>query len=483
MSIKAKKHNKIDLSQYYRFFNRPVTLNQAQYYSWSCSSDLERILGKGLWHQLYIFKGDNADGYFLKQEWDKFNDYVYNVCLQDKKFLQESNDQVEKEAKEIESFFADFKKIDFSKLSRQELYEKFKESDIVLKTKVASLWVGFLLEDVVEKKMLEIFKKYELPTEEAFSIITSVSRLNELSQEKIELLQIAAEDGDIEESLARHHKKYQYLPCYSVNVTPCDIEYFRERIQGLDKNKAKEKIAEIKNGFIAAKAGLDEFIKSTQFEPLDNIFIHYLHGFHFLKDYRSHFRSFMMFYMRQMVLEIGRRYEIDPTSISLLLGEEILELLSHDKTSDNIQKILESRAGGDSLYIFENEKDRVILRKDVSFNDVVDRQTHFKGTIANRGVARGEVKIIMNPNSINKVNEGAVLVSSMTRPDFLPAIKKAAALITNEGGMLCHAAIVSRELRKPCIIGTKIATDVLRDGDLVEVNADEGLVKIIKRKN
>lgn len=103
------------------------------------------------------------------------------------------------------------------------------------------------------------------------------------------------------------------------------------------------------------------------------------------------------------------------------------------------------------------------------------------GTPAYTGKARGTVRIVPGVKSLNKVNEGDILVSHMTLPDFLPAIKKAAAIVTDEGGMLCHAAIVSRELKKPCIIGTKIATQVLKDGDLVEVDANRGVVKIIKK--
>jgi pyruvate,water dikinase len=69
----------------------------------------------------------------------------------------------------------------------------------------------------------------------------------------------------------------------------------------------------------------------------------------------------------------------------------------------------------------------------------------------------------------------------MTTPEFVPLIKLAKAIITNVGGITCHAAIVSREMNKPCIIGTKIATKVLKDGDLVEVDANRGVIKILKR--
>ena len=67
----------------------------------------------------------------------------------------------------------------------------------------------------------------------------------------------------------------------------------------------------------------------------------------------------------------------------------------------------------------------------------------------------------------------------MTSPDYVPYLKKVAAIVTDEGGVNCHAAIVSREMNIPCIIGTKIATQVLKDDDRVEVDADNGIVKIL----
>ncbi len=67
----------------------------------------------------------------------------------------------------------------------------------------------------------------------------------------------------------------------------------------------------------------------------------------------------------------------------------------------------------------------------------------------------------------------------MTTPDFLPAMERAAAFVTEEGGITCHAAIVAREMKKPCVIGTKIATKVFKDGDRVEVDATKGVVRKI----
>ena len=104
-----------------------------------------------------------------------------------------------------------------------------------------------------------------------------------------------------------------------------------------------------------------------------------------------------------------------------------------------------------------------------------------RGTVANKGLSVGNVKIIFNREQFSKVKKGNILVAPMTTPIYLPIMKKAAAFVTDEGGITCHAAILSREMKKPCIIGTKIASKVLKDGDLVEVDANKGVVKILKR--
>lgn len=101
------------------------------------------------------------------------------------------------------------------------------------------------------------------------------------------------------------------------------------------------------------------------------------------------------------------------------------------------------------------------------------------GMSASRGLAKGRVKIVNKTEDMVKINKGDILCSVTTRPDLLPAIYRSGAIITDAGGVTSHAAIISRELRIPCIVGTKIATQVLKDGDLVEVDAEEGIVRIL----
>ncbi|MEM0350862.1 MAG: putative PEP-binding protein, partial [Archaeoglobaceae archaeon] len=103
-----------------------------------------------------------------------------------------------------------------------------------------------------------------------------------------------------------------------------------------------------------------------------------------------------------------------------------------------------------------------------------------KGLGASPGIASGYVKIVSGLEDIAKVKDGDVLVAVMTTPDMVPAMKRASAIVTDEGGMTCHAAIVSRELGVPAVVGTKKATEVLKDGMLVTVDGERGIVYLGK---
>jgi len=131
----------------------------------------------------------------------------------------------------------------------------------------------------------------------------------------------------------------------------------------------------------------------------------------------------------------------------------------------------------DELNIELNDQDSFISGK----SEVGEGE--FRGKIANKGKVRGTVRIVSSTKDLDRVKDGDILVAAMTMPKYITAMKRAAAFVTDEGGLMCHAAIVSREMGKPCIIGTNVATQMLKDGDLVEVDADNGVVRILKKDN
>ncbi len=144
------------------------------------------------------------------------------------------------------------------------------------------------------------------------------------------------------------------------------------------------------------------------------------------------------------------------------------------------------RRMNDSAFLFRDDKATILTNKaDLKIiDDILEKKEtakEFSGIGVSPGKVRGPVAVILSNADFAKFKKEQVLVASATRPDFVPIMKVAAAVVTDEGGMLSHAAIVSRELGIPCVVGTKKATMNLKDGDFVEVDADRGVVRILKK--
>ena len=99
-----------------------------------------------------------------------------------------------------------------------------------------------------------------------------------------------------------------------------------------------------------------------------------------------------------------------------------------------------------------------------------------QGLAASSGRASGAVRVLSSPDQGDQFHDGEVLVAKMTSPDWVPLMRRASALVTDGGGITCHAAIVSRELGVPCVVGARVATTVLRDGEVVTVDGTKGVV-------
>ena len=108
-----------------------------------------------------------------------------------------------------------------------------------------------------------------------------------------------------------------------------------------------------------------------------------------------------------------------------------------------------------------------------------EEQSELKGSCAFGGSVEGTVKIILKTSEFSKFNDGDILVTHMTTPKFTPILKKASGIITDEGGITCHASIIARELKIPCIIGVKSATKKLKNNMKIRMNADSGEIVVL----
>ena len=196
------------------------------------------------------------------------------------------------------------------------------------------------------------------------------------------------------------------------------------------------------------------------------------------KIYRRYAQIFALYKMHFVLEEIAKRLDVTKADVQFMKPIEVEEALLQKKLDRNVIKkrtefcVCYAEKGKDELYTGKKAEElaKTVERKKIEGVTEINGQT---GCI---GYAKGEVKIITRPSDMVKMNKGAVLVSIATDPDIVTAMKKASAIVTEQGGVTSHAAIVARELNIPCVIGTKTATQVLKDGDLVEVDATNGTI-------
>jgi len=208
-----------------------------------------------------------------------------------------------------------------------------------------------------------------------------------------------------------------------------------------------------------------------------------LQNFGFFKELRKEVQVYHLnFAMQNWFLEVGRRLYCTASRAKYLTPQEIQDWLAKGKRPSVEQ--LNSRYENCAALLI-NRKEKIILgqaAKNIKKLFLVNRASvgsikEIKGSVAYPGRAKGLVKIVNSLKDLDKFNEGDILVSFATNPSLVSAMNKAAAIITNTGGITCHAAIVSREMKIPCVIGTKIATKILKDGDLIEVDANMGIIR------
>ena len=163
-----------------------------------------------------------------------------------------------------------------------------------------------------------------------------------------------------------------------------------------------------------------------------------------------------------------------------LPDQDILKLAELGKQIEELYKFpqdIEWAKEGRELYIVQS-RPVTTLKTKVGEVVQIDLPLLLTGVAASPGVGSGPVKIVANASDIGKVSKGDVLVAKVTNPDFVPAMKRAAGIVTDQGGRTSHAAIVARENSIPCVVGTSKATQVLKEGTIITVDGSQGRVHL-----
>ncbi|MBI5228503.1 hypothetical protein HY991_00215 [Candidatus Micrarchaeota archaeon] len=364
---------------------------------------------------------------------------------------------------------------------------------------------GFV-QKIVERRVRS--SSLNIPAGEAFSILTTPTKESQAIREEKSFLslleKIAADEkavsvfkeygkegfkylkGELSNEFEKHHVSFGWLP-YMYEGPAWEREYFSETIssiikQGkLSKNALKEYTKE-KKSFAEKQAELEEKLGFTSNElRLVRIAREIVFG----KGYRKDAIYYSWCMAEPLVKEIASRLGFSPRQTRALCSWEVRNaLVEHKFTARELDERFHYSAmlytpAGNEFFAGKAARDFMAPinseAKEISAEEVVS----LFGNCACPGSVRGVARIINVPSDMEKMKPGDVLVSYATNPNLVPAMKKAAAIVTDMGGITCHAAIVSRELGIPCVIGTKNATKLLKDGDVVEVDATHGIVKKI----
>lgn len=368
---------------------------------------------------------------------------------------------------------------------------------------VLTTMLGRHMQELLEDQLSELYKnisKAELNI--LVSDITYPDKHTPLLDSQVSLLEIGAElqkrkikAKDIKKYPSIYKKLKNYIKKYSaipVNFTedPWTEEDIMGQLESLMKSNCraeKERIAaQHKRRIKKSKEALCK-IENKEIKNMANS----LKVGVFLNEYRKYVICTASAAQRPFFKKIAERYNLSSwKECWKLTPHELMDLYFNDKKE--ILGVLPERKLVGTIFSHNEPRYRLLSKRELSqlmpeiervmpSEDKTGDIREIKGTIANPGVTKGVAKVILGSFDFHKFQDGDIIVTTMTSVDFIPIMKRASAFVTNEGGITCHASIVSRELDKPCIIGTKNAAKVLKDGDLVEVDADKGIVKILKK--
>ncbi len=276
----------------------------------------------------------------------------------------------------------------------------------------------------------------------------------------------------------------------------CDT-YFAHLIDGNDKriNLLIEKEKEIwdnKESFIKVTS-VKEQVKLFQEALLYNTVIPYrlLSALTYTKSnhqdlrtrlelirFRSLYPILFLNLIEPLLEKTRKKLGVSKELVSMVTSQELISILENNLEIS--EEELKKRNEG-CYFFLANDKIVFHYGKFTVVERTINNVNELKGNVACQGMVKGSVKIVNNPKQMEKFQKGDILLSINTNPSLMPVIEKASAIVTDEGGVLCHAAIISRELGIPCITGTEFATKIFNDGDKVEVNAMNGIVKKIMK--
>jgi phosphohistidine swiveling domain-containing protein len=366
------------------------------------------------------------------------------------------------------------REIDPGSLDRPGLERSFWHTAKLLQDLMVFIPVTHPLSLLFERKVTAILRARGVPEGDLETRLVEVSapvKRNGPEDERLELRRIRDLRGspgfDLDAALTRHCSTWSYLGYRDAFSQGYSLDFFREGLDdpGLDSAGSSQPLP-----------------PDLQFDSGELETIGELKEFVWFRNYRTERLFEALFLLEPLWERLSVECGLEARDLFFYLLDEVSRLFTHAEKVPAAD--LDARRTGHALLLdgdrFQIETGELLRKKEESMaSPLQETSGEIRGMVVCRGRARGRVAVIHDDSELDRVSEGDILVTGMTTPDYLPAMRKAAAFVTDEGGVTCHAAITAREIGKPCIVGTRCATRVFKDGDIVDVDADDGIVRIV----
>lgn len=470
--------------------------------------DLPKLTKLPAYSNIFEFDNYHFRGFFLEQESLKNSQFILRKVLKNPKYFSQVKDRVVKSSAQFYDFGKKILKLDPKNLSNRELVQLFNQYFDIFRENVTLGMVSTLIDipHGIFTKAVETILEERVNTlgldksaAEYFQILSRIKEMSKAQEEGLGIFELLAyvQDHKIKTNRLADDKLFQKK--VKAHLDKFCWVYYSYMGPVFGKDKIVDELAvlmkEKKHGKTLLKGWAKEYRKidsealSTEKELKLNLFqrqvMEALRETMRMKVIRKDALVYANYSLESALKEVAKRSDISFADAHFIAPHEFGKILKQDK---KIIRDLPVRRGysltiahqGRQL-LLSGQKGRKLLKslyqelKHIQVNEIT-------GQVACTGQKIGRVKIINVPSDMAKMEKGDILVSIATIPDLVPAMKKAGAIVTEMGGITSHAAIVSRELGVPCVIGTKIATKVFKDGDLVDVDANKGVVRLVETK-
>ncbi|MFA5050306.1 MAG: PEP-utilizing enzyme [Candidatus Micrarchaeia archaeon] len=459
-----------------------------------------------------FIKNEEAHWFLNQNDILKVRNRIIELCKKDNKKIFRFYSEWKKNWKKYLLLNKSFLKLDLSSLSDKKLYETFKNYYLSYLSAGGLAYLCDSFMSTGEKDWLEELVKQEIGNRlgfekkiQALQNLTSPDYLSFALESEFRLLKIAEivrekfgsrvpDFAEIKKNhkavylrLKRHEESFYWIKNNYFNTEYIDAEQFYGQVKKIiDEFKAKDQIRNFlskkENELEKLKKERKKIICSLDFSAYLKNLLEVARLFSKWKDMRKGGVYMGMHAFDLFLNEVSKRKNYPKADLTFLVFDEVGALLLKNK---NFTERIEKRKEQLFYYIIPEGKYFICAGDEAEeYFRFLNRKSEqdvpeLRGVVASVGYARGRVRIIRKMEDMRNFLEGEILVSNQTTPEYVPIMKKAAAIITEQGGITSHAAIVSREMKKPCIIGTKIATAIFRNGEMVEVDANNGVIRRI----